>query len=201
MLFFYYVFQPYYIHSQFFHAAILRTTVLCTFPFSCCHTTYNHTTCIPIFHAALDQLPSGRHLDHIEEFGHSQLMPAITGGDTFGTSLTSTASLAPVLFSSGLLPVPAELAKRIQDGLFVKMSDLLSENLISAQYSIGDQVTSQKQKQYQVTTIIEWVQCFATYIAIVSQKEPQRTADLLGYQQLIIHSSQHCQEGCWPIYD
>ena len=128
-------------------------------------------------------------------------MPAITGGDTFGTSLTSTASLAPMLFSSGLLPVPAELAKRIQDGLFVKMSDLLSENLISAQYSIGDQVTSQKQKQYQVTTIIEWVQCFATYIAIVSQKEPQRTTDLLGYQQLIIHSSQDCQEGCWLIYD
>ena len=26
-------------------------------------------------------------------------------------------------------------------------------------------------------------------------------ADLLGYQQLIINSSQHCQEGCWVVYD
>ena len=177
-----------------------------SFPFSCSdttcsHTTYNHTTYIPIFHTALDRLPSGRHLDHIEEFGHTQLMPAITGADTFGTSLTSTASLAPMLFSSGLPPVPAKLAKRIQDGLFVEMSVLLPEKLISVQYSVGEVVPSQKQKHYEVTTIIEWVQCFVTYITIVSQKEPEWTADLLGYQQLIIHSSQHCQEGRWPLYD
>ena len=81
------------------------------------------------------------------------------------------------------------------------MSDLFPQKLISAEYSIGDHTTGQKQKQYEVTTIIEWVQCFGIYIAIVSQKEHERTADFLGYQQLIIHSSQHCQEGRWLLYD
>ena len=106
-----------------------------------------------------------------------------------------------MLFSSGLPPIPAKLVDRIQSGLFVEMSDLLPQKLISAEYSVGDHMTSQKPKQYEVTTIIEWVQCFGIYIAIVSKKEPERTADLHGYQQLIIHSSQHHQEGRWLIYD
>ena len=35
----------------------------------------------------------------------------------------------------------------------------------------------------------------------ISRTEPECTADLLGYQQLIINSSQQCQEGHWVIYD
>ena len=106
-----------------------------------------------------------------------------------------------MLFSSGLPPIPAKLVDRIQAGLFVEMSDLLPQKLISAEHSVGDHTTSQKQKQYEVTTIIEWVQCFGIFIAVVSQKEPERTADLHGYQQLIINSSQNQQEGRWLIYD
>ena len=81
------------------------------------------------------------------------------------------------------------------------MSDLLPQKLISAEYSVGDHTTDQKQKQHEVTTIIEWIQCFGIYIAIVSQKEPKWTADLVDYQQLTICSSQHCQEGSWLLYD
>ena len=163
-------------------------------------------TCLPpyyilILHAALGRLPCGRHLDHIEEFGQSQMIPTITRPNSSVTGSTSTTPPAPMLFSSGLPPIPAKLVDRIQSGLFVEISDLLPQKLISAEYSVGDHITSQKQKQYEVTTIIEWVQCFGIYIAVLSKKEPERIADLHGYQQLIIHSSQHHQEGRWLIYD
>lgn len=42
------------------------------------------------------------------------------------------------------------------------------------------------------------MQCFSIFIAIISCKEPNRIADLIGYPNLIIHSSIHCQV---HIYD
>lgn len=106
-----------------------------------------------------------------------------------------------MLLSSGLPPVPIKLVKRIQDGLFVEMSELLPERLTSAEYNTGDSTVVQRQKPQEDLSIIQWVQCFGVYMAIVSRTEPERTADLLGYQQLIINSSQHCQEGHWVTYD
>ena len=106
-----------------------------------------------------------------------------------------------MLFSTGLPPIPAKLMDRIQGGLFVEMFYLLPQKLICAEYSVGDHITSQRQKQYKVTAIIEWVQCFGINIVIVSKKEPEWMVDLHGYQQLIIQSSQYHQEGCWLIYD
>ena len=95
-----------------------------------------------------------------------------------------------MLLSCGLPPVPTKLIKRIQDDLFVEMFELLPERLISADYNAGDGTGSQKQKPQEDLSILQWIQCFGIYIAIISQTEPERTADLLGYQQLIINSSQ-----------
>jgi len=51
------------------------------------------------------------------------------------------------------------------------------------------------------SNILELVECFGIYVAIISQKEPEQMADLLGYQQMVIHSSQNCHEGGWLVYD
>ena len=107
----------------------------------------------------------------------------------------------PVLISGGLPPVPAKLVKRIQDGLFVEMAELLPETLSSPEYAASEEPAGQKQKLREVTNIVDWVQCFGVFIAIISRKEPNRITDLIGYQNLIIQSSIHCQEGRWVIYD
>ena len=114
---------------------------------------------------------------------------------------TTSRSSAPIILSCGFPPVPAKLVKRIQDGLFIEMSELLPERLTSAEYNAGDSAVAQRQKPQEVMSILQWVQCFGVYIAIVSRTEPERTADLLGYQQLIINSSQHGQQGHWIMYD
>ena len=75
------------------------------------------------------------------------------------------------------------------------------KKLISQEYYTGDSTSSPKQKHYGVANIIEWVQCFGIYTAIISKKEPDWTADLIGYQQMIIDSSQNCCEGDWLNYD
>ena len=119
------------------------------------------------------------------------------------TGLTSHLKkpLPSVLISGGLPPVPAKLVKRIQDGLFVEIVELLLETLSSPEYAASEEPAGQKQKLHEVTNIVEWVQCIGVFIAIISCKEPNRITDLIGYQNLIIQSSIHCQEGCWVIYD
>ena len=56
-------------------------------------------------------------------------------------------------------------------------------------------------KPRDVTDIVEWLQCFGTYIAIVDHTEPHRVPDLLGYQNLIIQGYHKHQKGCWQTYD
>ena len=52
-----------------------------------------------------------------------------------------------------------------------------------------------------MSNIVDWIQCFAVYMAIISRHKPKRVADLLHYQSLIIGLSRDCREGKWVIYD
>ena len=111
-----------------------------------------------------------------------------------------SSALPPVMFSSCLPPVPAKLVQRIQDGLFIEMGELSPDRLDSSDHLASDQAAS-SQKIQQVTSIIEWVQCFSVFTAVIHRSQPERTLDLLGYQNLVIQTSLLCQEGRWTVYD
>ena len=91
--------------------------------------------------------------------------------------------------------------KRIQDGLFVEMSELLPDKLTGAEYNTGEDHTSSQKQKHKVLSIVEWVQCFGIFITVLSHTAPDPTADLLGYQHPIIQASLICQESHWIIYD
>ena len=105
----------------------------------------------------------------------------------------------PVLVSNDLPPIPFRLVKRVEDGLFVEMAELLPSYLDSAHFNTDDQRT--RKRLPVVSHIIDWVQCFAIYKAIISRQKPKRVANLLGYQSLVIGASQDCHEGQWVTYD
>ena len=66
------------------------------------------------------------------------------------------------------------------------MAELLTDTLSSSEYLVENDSQSHKQKLKEVTDILDWVQCFGVYMAIISFKEPNRIPDLIGYQSLII---------------
>ena len=151
---------------------------------------------------ALDQVPHGNELLHVNQFGDnvadvdtlaplSTIPPNRSGGKT--NSL--------VYIASGLPSIPAKLVKRIQEGQFVEMAELSSMQLGSSDTLDEEQSKGSKLKLHEVTNIVEWVQCFGTYIAIICRTEPHRIADLIGYQNLIIQSHQKYQQGHWLSYD
>ena len=76
------------------------------------------------------------------------------------------------------------------------MADLLPERL-------GDKERGHHRNKHskRSLSILEWVQCFSTYVAVVARKHPERIADLMGYQSLIIDASLEYKGDCWAGYD
>jgi len=116
-------------------------------------------------------------------------------------SLYENSDLPSVRLSSYLPPVPAKLVQWIQDGLFIEMGEVSSDRLDSPDHFASERSTSCHSKVPEVSNIIEWVQCFSIFIAVVHHSQPDCTPELLGYQNLIMQTSILGQEGCWILYD
>lgn len=58
-----------------------------------------------------------------------------------------------------------------------------------------------KTKRRQVTNILEWVQCYSIYVAVLTAKHPQKILDLLGYQALIVEACLEYGSDAWLGYD
>ena len=162
-----------------------------------CHTMVIAFTLL-LFFLAFDSIPRGSELLHIAQ---------ITDGTNSGSSNPPRTTLSrkpaervqPLVFiSSGLPPIPSRLVARIQEGHFIDMAELVPERLCAWDTPEEKSTTS---KPRDVTDIVEWLQCFGTYIAIVGHTEPQRVPDLLGYQNLIIQGYRKHQKVCWQTYD
>ena len=63
--------------------------------------------------------------------------------------------------------MPVRLVERIKQGIFVEISELLPDHLGSADANVGDR-RANKTKLSKVDNIIDWIQCFVIYIAVLS---------------------------------
>ena len=107
----------------------------------------------------------------------------------------------PLYIGGGMPPIPAKLAKLIQEGLFIEMVELMPDYLRSPNPSDEDLLKHSKPKNWEITNIVDWIQCFSLYIAVVCRSQPQQITDLLGYQNLIITSHQRFPDFNWATYD
>lgn len=98
--------------------------------------------------------------------------------------------------------MPQKMVTKIKSGEFVGMSELLPDRLgCSKSLTPEDGSTGSKSKKRSVTNILEWIQCFNVYIAIIAKKHPERVPDLLEYQSLIIDASIQYEGDGWVGYD
>lgn len=127
---------------------------------------YTQTQWLLILRLALNQLPSGAQLQHVHQIGESLIrsVPLVTDVSTQPNRQESGA-LPPVMLSSCLPPVPVKLVRRIEDGLFIEMGELSPNQLDSSDHLTSDLPASSR-KIREVTSIIEWVQCFSVFIAL-----------------------------------
>ena len=103
---------------------------------------------------------------------------------------------------AGLPPVPARLVTRIEAGEFIDMAELSPDKLGLTKSTLNDdQAKSSKPRRRTVTSILEWTQCFATYMAVICRKQPERMPDMLGYLILIIEANMEYEGEAWLGYD
>ena len=103
---------------------------------------------------------------------------------------------------AGLPLIPAKLVARIEAGVFVDMTELLPNKLGFSKTTLNDDQARPSKPRYRtVTNILEWTQCFATYMAVVCKKQPEHMPDLLGYMILIVEANMENDGEAWLGYD
>jgi len=102
-----------------------------------------------------------------------------------------------ILLGEALPPVPAKLVNKIRKGDFIEMQDMLPDRWLFADE--GEQ--SSRGNRRCTMDIRVWAQCFATYIRVIAESEPERVPDLLGYMINIIRASQDFVGSSWMTYD
>ena len=66
------------------------------------------------------------------------------------------------------------------------MNELLLEKLGQPESSTDRAGTSEKpRKKGRISSALQWVECFHTYIGVVAQQHPGRVLDLLAYASLV----------------
>ena len=121
-----------------------------------------------------------------------------------GQGRESSAS-AGIYVGEGLLPVPAKLGEKITWWEFVEMVDLLREfwSPLTAKEPVADPTVSQGTARHRqtVTDIATWIQCFATYVSVMSTVHPHAVPELLAYLIFILQASQDFGGVAWVTYD
>ena len=113
----------------------------------------------------------------------------------------------PFILSEGLPPVPHKLVLRILRGEYIDMAELLRDNLEAQRRSSSQQTSSSSsdpsssRSRREVPDLLSWVQCFGTYVAIVTSKKPEKMRQLLAYQTLIVREARRCGGKGWLAYD
>ena len=100
----------------------------------------------------LNQVTSSVQLSHVNELSESVQQQSSNRASTI------TAVTTHSLYISGRLPtIPDKLACHIQDGYFINMVELVSNNLKVTNLTDDDHSTNTKCKKQDVTQIIDWI--------------------------------------------
>ena len=115
------------------------------------------------------------------------------------------ATAQPFVLSDGLAPVPAKLVARILRGEFVDMAELLHDNLEAQRRGVIQESSTIsgdiKRGRREIPDLLSWVQCFGTYMAVVTSAQPTKSRELLAYQTLIVREARRCGGRGWLAYD
>ena len=151
---------------------------------------YSYCFCISCFHSTWQSSPSWS-VQWLRILGQS-------------TSVTTPPLLAQddcVTIRAGLPPVLDKIVSRIEAGEYIDMTELPPDRLGTTKSPVNnDSLKAGRQRRRALSGILEWVQCFITYMAVYCQKQSHRIQDLLDYQTLIVEALLEYQGDGWLGY-
>lgn len=106
----------------------------------------------------------------------------------------------------GHAPIPAKLVKKITNGEFVELADLLSPNLRAVDqepqtFLDGKLLVSKKRRLVEIADILTWTEAFTIFQMVLCTFHPHRWPDLSKYKLLIIQTARKSPGQAWLEYD
>ena len=117
------------------------------------------------------------------------LVPQFTVAPSVSAAMADLSTLA--IAPSGVA-IPPKLAQKIWRDDFVEMTELLPDKLGQLdppETSGSKDADKQRLKDRRVANILQWIECFHSYIGVMVQQQPTRTQDLLAYASLVVHAA------------
>ena len=116
---------------------------------------------------------------------------AVASLATTNETITNLLPMAPCHLSlpwsgihagEGLPSVLSKLAEKIRGREFIEMSEMLPEFWTQARFDEAEsKPPAARRCRRQVTEIFTWVQCFCTYVSVLSSKFPEIVPELMTY--------------------
>ena len=78
------------------------------------------------------------------------------------------------------------------------MTDLLPEAWLLEETAMEAQLRRQRGP---VTDILQWVQCFATFVSTLTMVYPTKTPELMAYMACIVRCHKDYEGPAWVLYD
>ena len=122
------------------------------------------------FFSDVDQVPTADLLHLMQQTGDpsmSSSYPLLTHSITLPIQTPSEKTPTYLYVSERMPLIPTKLAKHFQEGLFIKMVELMPDYIRDPNLSNEDYLKGSKFKNWEINNIVDWIQCFSLYIAIV----------------------------------
>jgi len=108
-----------------------------------------------------------------------------------------------IFIGAGQPAVPATLVRKIRAMEFIDMEDFSPNQLGIPANHQGEEAsrTSSKGRTRTVSSIVEWLQCYAIYLSVMCRVHPEKIPDMLAYQIIILEASLEFEGNAWLGYD
>lgn len=125
---------------------------------------------------------------------------------SLGPSTSQHKSERSFAVGPGHAPVPGKLVKKIIDGQFVELADLLSVNIRAADqepqaYLDGKILVASKRRQLEIKDVLTWIEAFSIFQLVLCSAHPHRWTDTTKYKLLVVQTARQFPGLSWLEYD
>lgn len=117
------------------------------------------------------------------------------------------ASEEKVFIAEGIRPVSSKLVKKIQGWRFIELDELLQsqqkeETLLRQDGVVLFQTVDRARRtRSKISELSEWMEAFAVFVAVISQKSPEVVPSMMSYMIQIKEAQSTWGGGNWLLYD
>jgi hypothetical protein len=133
------------------------------------------------------------------------MLPAINGHQAQAAAATQRISIGP-----GLPTIPKRLVEKMHRWEYIDLAELLPTNTThdatlpdadAQRFAFFPGCEVIRHRRRQVENVLQWTQCFTTYVAAMAQQYPEVVGGMIAYLQLIVKASQQYDGLYWRSYD